>query len=518
MVRPARFLAPTAAVLLFAASPARPQEAGLDVTIEYIAGGNLYLRAGTEHGVRAGDTVFVYRQRGGAPLGRFVVLSATADRSVVTFAGDPFPVTRGAALHVVVSTSGGATPLGPPSQPRRDAATRITPGPRASGRLSFDVAALQSTTRWLGEEPVEVSRRFVTPTLSLRTAVADLPGGVRLDANLRAAYRYSTPLVVDPAPSVRIYRASVGKRFARAPLQLEAGRFFNAFDPHGRYLDGLLVRVGRERVGAGVTIGFEPVRGNESFSTELPKYSAFANASLGSGRLHYATDLSFHEIRPRDGLVSRSYVGWSQRLVWNRLALSHDMQVDRTTGSGTWTVTRLRVRGSVPLAGPLALSARYAADRPFDPLLADTLPRPRQEQAGVGLTYVRQGALIGVDVTRNEGAVIERSHTYSAFFNLPRTPLAGVGISGSANYVTQSSFQSVQWSAGLSRSIGSLYARAGYLRYVTESTSRRFDSQAADVSLLTPLNRSVRLSLVARTQWGDNLLTQSLAIGLWTSF
>ena len=518
MGRPAQLIASAGVALVLAASPAQPQQAGLDVTIEYIAGGNLYLQAGTEHGVRAGDTVLVYRQRGGALLGGFVVLSATADRSVVSFVGDPFPVTRGAALHIVVAASGGAIPLAPPSQPRRGAATRITSGPRATGRLSFDVAALQSTTRWLGEEPVEVSRRFVTPTLSLRTAVTDLPSGIRLDANVRAAYRYSAPLVVDPAPSVRVYRASAGKRFSRAPLQLEVGRFFNVFDPHGRYLDGLLVRVGRDHVGAGVTVGFEPVRGNESFSTELPKYSAFANASVGSAGLRYATDLSFHEIRPHNELVSRTYVGWSQRLVWNRLALSQDMQVDRTTAPGTWTVTRLRVRGSVRLAGPLALSGRYAADRPFDPLLGDTLPLPSQEQIGVGVTYVGQGAWLGLDVTRNQGAAIEPSHTYSASFNLPRTPLAGIGIGGSASYVTQPSFHSVQWSAGLSRSIGGLYARAGYLRYLTESTSRRFDSQAADVSLLTPLNRSVRLSLVARTQWGDNLLTQSLAIGLWTSF
>jgi len=488
------------------------------VTVEYLAGGNLYLQAGIEHGVHTGDTLLVYREPGAALLGAFVVLSATADRSVVTFVGDPFPVTRGTALYLVVSTSTEVAPTEALRQPRRDVRIPLSSGPRASGRLSFDVAAQQSTTRWLAEEPMEVSRQFVTPTVSLRTAVSDLPGGMRLDANIRAAYRYSAPLVVDPAPSVRFYQASIGKRFSRAPLQFQAGRFFNVFDPHGGYLDGLLVRVGRDRVGAGATIGFEPVRGNESFSTELPKYSAFADASFGSTGLRYATQLSFHDIQARNGFVNRTYVGRSQRLAWKRFSLSQDLQMDRTIGSGSWTMTRLRVRGALPLAGPLTLSGRYASDRPFDPLVGDTLPFPIQERIGVGLSYVSRGAWIGVDVTRNQGATIERSHTYSASLNVPHTPLAGIGVSGSASYVNQPSFHSLQWSAGLSRSIGGLYARAAYLRYFTESSTRRFDSQAADVSLVAPLNRSVRLSLVARTQWGDNLLAQSLNIGLWTSF
>jgi len=511
-------LGPVIVFLVFAAPHGEAQQLGREVRVEYVAGGNLYLRVGADLGIRTGDTVAVYREQGGALLGAFVVISATSDRSVVTFAGDPFPVTRGAVLYIIAGR-GGAVEVGERPPPEHDRPRALSAsGPRASGRLSFDVAALKSTTRWVADEPVEVNRQFVTPTMSLRTAVADLPGGIRFDANVRAAYRYSAPLVVDPAPSVRVYRASVAKRFAQAPLQVEAGRLFNVFDPYGGYLDGVLLRIGRESVGAGVTAGFEPVRGNESFSSELPKYSAFGNATFGSQAVRYATEVSLHRVDPKNGLVSRTYAGWSQRFTWRRVSVSQELQLDRMTSAGDWTITRLRVRGSLPLAGPIEVSGRYAADRPFDPVLGDTVPLPRQEQIGAGLSYAGRGVWIGADVTNNQGEAIESSYTYSGSLNVPRTPLAGVGLSVAASFFDQPSFRSVQWSGGLSRSFGSLYARVSYLEYRTESITRRFDSHAADIALLSPLNDRVRLSLLARTQWGENLLMQSLNVGLWTTF
>lgn len=502
------------------AEPAQSQEPGLEVTIVYIAGTDLYLDVGTTRGIAAGDTLQVFQGPGEAYLGTVVVRSATADRSVVVFEGDPFPVTRGKPLYV---TFGHTAEV----EVRNDAAAvvvaprqvgRQTHGPRTSGRLSIDVPLLRSTTRWVSDEPVRVERRFVSPSLGLRATVTDLPGGLRVELNSRATYRYSSPLVVQPAQSFRLYQATVGKRFTGAPLLFQAGRFYNVFDHYGGYFDGVLARVGGSGVGVGVAVGFEPIRSNEGLSTAVPKYSAFGSMRAGSGRLRYSSEVSFNEIRPKNGLVRRTFAGWSQRLAWNRLVLSQDLQVDRTEPNGEFAITRLRLRGTVPIGRPFLLSIRYGADRAFDPLFGDTLPHPRREQVGVGLHYWGRGAALALDVTQNRAVGWEPSYTYSTSLSLTRTPFAGIGVSAAAAYFALSESQALQWSVGLSRAVGSVNARASYSEYHTALSSRTFGSRAADLAVLAPLWRGVHLSTVLRTQWGENLLMQSVSFGIWTSF
>ena len=91
------------------------------------------------------------------------------------------------------------------------------------------------------------------PTLRLRAAVTRLPGGLRLETNLRAAYRSSSMGLLETSPSLRVYQASVEKEFTMVPLQLRLGRFYNPYESYGGYLDGVLARVGRQGFGVGVT-------------------------------------------------------------------------------------------------------------------------------------------------------------------------------------------------------------------------------------------------------------------------
>jgi hypothetical protein len=93
---------------------------------------------------------------------------------------------------------------------------------------------------------------------------ADLPGGISLNTNLRALYRYSDPEIIDPAWAVQVYQASITKSFTGAPVYLEAGRFINPYASLSGVWDGALIHVGGRGLGLGLAAGFEPERGDQS--------------------------------------------------------------------------------------------------------------------------------------------------------------------------------------------------------------------------------------------------------------
>jgi hypothetical protein len=122
---------PTLGLLAVLALPAQAQERRVNVQIEAVAGENAYLSIGTEGGVAAGDTLAAFR--GDRLAGRLRVVSATATRSVVTFVGEPFAITRGerfevalAAPHLVAAEPAPDT-AGVPLPERRSIFERTTP-------------------------------------------------------------------------------------------------------------------------------------------------------------------------------------------------------------------------------------------------------------------------------------------------------------------------------------------------------------------------------------------------------
>ena len=113
--------------------------------------------------------------------------------------------------------------------------------------------------------------------------------------------------------------------------------------------------------GVGVAVGFEPILGNEGFSTDVPKLSVFTNLERTLGTGGFSTDVSVHRVTPRNGLLEHTFLGWGGRAWYGSLYVSHDVQIDRDPESGEWVPTELRVNGSVPV------SSRGAGPRPCRP-------------------------------------------------------------------------------------------------------------------------------------------------------
>jgi len=499
------------------------QQGRIPASVDYLAGGDIYLGIGSDQGIAANDTLVVSGSVDGDPLGRFVVVSATATRAVVGFLGTPFPVTRGTTLYVTVASARRApvaaaaqpAPVGPPA--RRPAAG---PGPSVHGRLGVQADAFESTTLWQSNQVESVTRRFATPSVSLRAVVADLPGGFSLATNLRGVYRYSEPDLIDPTATAHVYEASITKTFKGAPVIIQAGRFNNRYSSFSGFWDGVLLRVGGRGLGVGLVTGFEPDRGDASFSTDFLKGGAFATYEAGTGPVHYATSLSANQVRPSAalGLPDHTYGTWSQYLRVGRFRLGNDIQVDRDPEQASWAISRLNANVSIPLVPGLEVHGRVSMFQPYQIWLTSNVMPFRRDQANVGLFLFGRAGGAGADFTVSRLAGGVNSYTYSASLSLLRTPILGLDWSASGSYWMQTDFQTLFATGGLARSFGRAQARASYQLYRSTTASATSLSHEVDAGLSFPLARTVTAMLQGRIQRGANLRTNGLFAGLWTSF
>lgn len=528
-----------------AAAPAAAQDAAPRVRarVTYIAGSNIYFDAGSEQGIRAQDTLAVFRQADGARLGAVVVLSVTDARAVATFAGRPFALTRGTALLLELprhgvpagadSTAAAAKaaderqagertrtePAATPAAARaaEPARAQDTAAPRLDGRLALDFEAMRTTSEpAAGEGWVD---DVAAPTLRLRAAVTRLPGGLRLETNLRAAYRSSSMGLLETSPSLRVYQASVEKEFTTVPLQLRLGRFYNPYESYGGYLDGVLARVGRQGFGVGVTLGYAPELGTEGFTTDLPRLSAFLDVHHRGRTLRYDMDLSFHDERPRsDTVAARRYIGWSQHLAWNGFRIGQRLQADRAPGTGEWLVSHLELFAAAPLTAGLHVNGRYVLLRPESFPDAPGLPAERRERASAGLLLVGRAGSASVDggVVRTQAGGMGRS--FAASFLLPRTPALGLGFGASAGYWSEGSLTSYHVAPSVTREVGASRVRGAFQVYGSEGALGDVTYYGTELSVAFPLRGGAAGSLGARHRTGGGLTSSQLLASIWTSF
>ncbi|HKI94253.1 MAG TPA: hypothetical protein VJ992_03070 [Gemmatimonadales bacterium] len=506
------------------AAPAQAQQTeDLPAVVVEIAGDNVYLNVGRDQGIAAHDTLVVLEDST-TTLGRVQVLAVTSTRALVAFLGRPLALTRGTSL--IVRRAVGPAPAAAPvaAAPASTATPRFgrvpNTGPVVSGQLSLDVDASQAQTRWLTSTWQSASQRFATPTAGLRLNVSNLPGGFRLETDLRAAYRYSSAGIIDPTQTVHVYDASLVKTFGRAPLEFRLGRFFNPYSVYTGFFDGFLAHVGDHGLGAGFAVGFEPDAYSQGFSTTLPKYAGFVNLRLGGVGAGYDADLSIHQVRPTNGFPIRTTAGWSQALTIGGFRASSDLELDRIPASG-WTLTRFQARLSARLARGVSLFGRVGRNGPWIPYDTTTLTlgQWRQDQASLGLSFWGSGgsATFNVNGARLSGG----TNSYGASMYLSRSYVSwlGVGLNASGSYWTGDAGTTIQASGGLDRPLGGGGdLRLTYAVFRTTTTNATVLTHSGDATLSIPIARRTFFSFGARGRWGANLRGLGLHTGLWVSF
>jgi len=515
------------------------QEVRVLAVVDYVTGNEVYLSAGTDHGVRVGDTLSAYDGEGGGAesLGIFVIQSANELRSVVEFLGTPFSVSRSDLLYLglpkalaearameaqeeaeALLPEGNTISANPGEGPDTISPGEPRPPIRLNGRISLDMDALQTTTRW-GESPEdEVQRTFSTPTLRLQARVQELPGGMRLGTSMRLSHRTSPDGRVRPSTSARFYQFDLEKRFEAVPLQLHLGRFHNPFDDFSGYWDGMMVHYGEDGLGGGVALGFEPTLWNEGISTDRPKVSGFLDYNARGDAAEYSGAVSFHTLRPRNDLPDRTYLGLSQRLRLGSAWIRQRVQVDQSPTGSDWTLTRLQLDASVPLSGKLSAHGGWRRWRAAIPVLLVDQFGPQHDRANVGLSFWAVGGGFSADFSLDRPEVGEQARTVSSSFYLRRTPLLGLGFSGMASYWTRGENSSVLLSPEVRRSIGAGEIRGGYRFYQMTGDFVENRTHFADMAITFPLGAGVSARLQGFVQWGDNLSSNRILASLWKSF
>jgi hypothetical protein len=500
------------------------QEPPLGVLVEQIAGTSIYLRAGTDDGISVNDTLLVLEDSGDRTIGALLVMSATTSRSVVSFLDDPFPLTRGTMLSIrmgagaAIAAPPRETPSVEPGQQGRLPVTAPRSYPQVSGRLSFQLNALESTTKWQSNEEVSVGRQFATPSMGLRLNVSDLPGGIEFTSNVRGSYRYSSDDLVQPAHSARVYQMGIEKSFEAIPVQFQVGRFYNRYESFSGYWDGVLLHYGNRGLGFGFAAGFDPDRANEGLSFDIPKYTAFVDFNHVGDGVAYYSDLSFHQLLPRDAIANQTSLGWSQRLTLRRTRLGTDVQVHRDPETNSWSMTRLHTNGAVPLTRRVSLLARYAFDRPDYRFYSPGLFSYERQQASVGLRYWDRGGNASLHVTTNKFNEGDLSYSVSSSFGLTRTPLMDLGFHAAGTIWLMESTRVVDLLAGVDRAFGRVQSRASYRFYQTVGANTTLLSHTVDAAFIFPLGQRVYSTLNGRLQRGRNQTASSIFVSLWTSF
>lgn len=524
----------TVVALLGVAHGARAQEAAarLDVRVEHVAGANAYLGAGTDAGLAAGDTLDVVR--GDVRLGRVRVVSATAGRAVVAFVGAAFPITRGATLTVIRPTreapelvaadepepadTARASIFAQPAAPATPADLPLATGPRFTGRVQFGTTALWSSTSPLSGAGAATTRSFATPFLSLRGRVTDLPSDLLVNLNGRVSYRYRSDGSFDEPTDLRLYHASVEKRFAL--VHVEAGRFYNEYDRYSGYLDGARLHVGSATAGVGVTAGLQPENADGLFSSDLPKYTVFGHYRLSPRPLRIDLAAVAGQVLPQTaGLETRTFAGATARVFGDGASLSADVLVDRDPDGGDLALSRFLVRGSWSVVPRLRLRGRYYHRRPY--ILFDTFQELRDPSVrfGGGLSYRMPGPLLGGTVLRADVSQATRddrsSLTYSGGVYVPRLPVYDIGLNASGSVWTRDGQESIYALAALTRSFGPVYVSLGYQYQQTPLLTESLVTHGVEATLQIPLMDDVSATVQASGQFGETISNARLYTGLW---
>jgi hypothetical protein len=507
-----------AALGLCVAVAAHAQERAVAARVTQIAGADLYLDAGSNAGLARGDTLVVRRATGAAPVGTFVVVAVTETRAVVSFAGAPFPLTRGDAL--VLTAHGPAAPVAPPAAPAAapppaPRAVTALSGPQLRGSVAMDVLGSHSTTIGFGANPERVGRDYAIPAMRLQAVMSNLPGGGRFVTSVQGTQQVGAASLFDRGTVLRVYDAHYEQDLGAAHFAL--GRFFSPYEPFSGVWDGALVRVGgAQGFGLGVEGGFQPRLGDEGFTTATPKFAAFADFRHFAGAVRLSTNVSAHIWRPTDGTADRTFLGWSQQLALGSVRLDHAIELDQTAGGG-WSLTRFDARAAVPVTAGLQLSAEYYRDRlGWLDIASDSL-LPREDRASASASYQFGAGFVSAGVTLLVSGTTVQGHTYSGSLAFPRV-VGPLSFSGAVSY----------WSLGASSGLVATPTVAWRLRTLRPSlTYEFFRSTAAGVSsishggnlsLALPLARGLESIVRLTVRYGQNVQSFGMYSSLRLSF
>jgi hypothetical protein len=315
-----------------------------------------------------------------------------------------------------------------------------------------------------------------------------------------------------------VYQASLEKAFVSVPVQIEAGRFYNRHERFSGYWDGVVVRYGPRGMGAGFASGFQPDRSNEGFMADLPKYAFFVDYNYRSNATAYSGNVSFNDIRGRNGYLRHSFVGWEQRFRYHDFRFANDVQVNRSAATNSWTITRLDFRTEIPVLPEVRLQADYQLRRPYSLWSFAGLTSYRRDRGDLGLLLDAGSGIIGFHVTGNRFESQPLYYTYSSFANFSKTRVAKIGFSSHASYWSRDDHWGLSVTGTLTRAFGRASFRTRYRFYQTDSVAGVITTHMVGGSIDIEVARRFNLTMQGQALLGELLTNYSMFTGIWIGF
>ena len=272
-------------VLLLSAACAAAFAEPVVARVTYISGSSIYIAAGAEDGLAAGDSGEVVR--GETLIAELRVTEASAKRSVCRLsAGD-------AVVEVGDTVRFAAKAAAPEGAAAASAASAAEPEPTASsgtGRSRESGLHGRIGARYLAvKERGEESRGYRQPALDfflLGAQVYGAPIDVAIDLRARRTYRDLSGGRSEDESRNRLYRAAVAWRRPGEPLSVTLGRQFSPSLGVVSVFDGVLVEHRREGWGGGLFAGSQPDPEDYGFSGDIREYGGFVewNNRTGAAR------------------------------------------------------------------------------------------------------------------------------------------------------------------------------------------------------------------------------------------
>lgn len=220
-------------------------------------------------------------------------------------------------------------------------------------------------------------------------------------------------------------------------------------------------------------------------------------------RVSYDTDVSIHRYQPHGLASGHTYLGWSQGVQVGGFRLTQILQVDEDPASNGWRLSRLRLRGTAPLADGFQVHGSLAVRRPYLRWSPAQIFGTRRDEVSLGVSRWGARFFATAELTLDRYEVGGDGQTYSASLGVPSGAANGWGMSVAGNYWTQRGLSGFFASPSVTRQFGVVHVRAGYQFLQSQGLALDLVTHGADVSLSFPVGPLLLANVRARAQVGD---------------
>jgi hypothetical protein len=322
--------------ICFFATPVRAAER--NATITYVTAATIYIDAGSDAGLRVGDSLRVVREDGHSFS--LIVRELSARRAACTLDGDSteYPPIVGEVVHF-------------------DAVARST---RTGGSGAWSRSGMRGRVglQWLSIRDLEsAGRDLQRPAMDLRLSASSLfdrPIGVEADVRARRS-KWSQGGDDEVRSRQRVYRLNIGFGAPDRTWRVVAGRQFAPALSVLHLFDGARLEFHRERWSAGLLGGTQPAPDDLGLSTDLREFGLWwSSRSLEGGDRWSVTTAAIGSYSKDE--VDREFLYVQGRSTMGDWRLFGSQEVDFHRG---W---RSDAGGSTIASTSTLLRARYRPD------------------------------------------------------------------------------------------------------------------------------------------------------------